>query len=223
MEPTKDQKYKTFTKEQKRFLYREISKEANEDYKRVSSNLESYITNLIDTKLLTEDELFMRTRPYIVKTKRAFLNPEDLGMEKNLEYPGFPDYKASMEKSYYLDTGIPSCQDPKYSYRCISDFSIGHRIKERCSPEEINFICDALRDVALKFLKKEYFGLETGWIISGTYYNRFFPSLRTWGALYKKSPEYFEILVDHYYTEPQKEKEADEYDLLRDLIHALSK
>jgi len=223
MEPTKDQKYKTFTKEQKRFLYREISKEADEDYKRVSDNLKSYITNLIDSKLLTEDELFMKSRPYVLKTNRAILKPEDLGMDRNIEYPGHPEYMSSLEKSYYLDSGIPSKQDPTTKYRRIQEFSMGPRIMKMCSPEEINFICDALREVAMKYLEKEYFGLDTGWITTGSHYDRFFTNIRTWGALYKKSPEYFEILVDHYYTEPHKEKEVDEYDLLRDLIHALSK
>ena len=163
MEPTKDQKYKTFTKEQKRFLYREISKEANEDYKRVSDNLKSYITNLIDSKLLTEDELFMKSRPYVLKTNRAILKPEDLGMDRNIEYPGHSEYMSGLEKSYYLDSGIPSKQDPTTKYRRIQEFSIGPRIMKMCSPEEINFICDALREVAMKYLEKEYFGLDTGW------------------------------------------------------------
>jgi hypothetical protein len=223
MEPTRNQKSKTFTKEQKRFLYRTISKGAQEEYKRVCDSFKSYITDLTNNKLLTEDEIFMKSRPYIKKTKTIRLLPSDLGMNKTVEYPGHPNIKRGLEISYYLDEGIPSEKDMSVKYDSIKDFQLGPRIMEKCSPEEINFICDALREVAIKHLEYDYYGIDTGWIKCESSYD-YFPGVSTWGALYKKSPEYFDILVENYYIEPasSKDKEADEFELLKDLIRTLS-
>lgn len=221
MEPTKDQKSKTFTQEQKRYLYNVVSEESRKEYCRIYDNFKSYITDLINTKLLTKDEIFMRTRPYVKMTSYIEICPEDFGMEDKISRPSEPDVFKNLKLSFSIDSKVPSFQDPTKKYTSIKAFCASERIAKLCSPEEINFICDALREVAIKKLEWDRFGIDTGWIRTKHSY-RYFPEISTWGKLYKYSPEYFNILVEKYYTEP-KAKEQDEYDLLRDLISVISR
>ena len=176
-------------------------------------NLKTYLDDVILGKVLDPDMIYLGEREYCkYRTSSFVIHSEPLGLEGR--YYGLPEFK-----NCWIDLNF-NFSSTKFKYVGLGNYKsvdITSMIINICSEDEKETIKNSMYEIAKLSYEYQFYGLGT--FIKPDRYGLLFPSIVTWGNLYNKSPEYFEIFYNSL-PENRKELKAEEK-LILDLKSAL--
>ena len=179
-----------FSEYQRDRLYRELRESVKDKKDLCYANLKTYLNDNILGKVLNPDLVFLGSRSYCSRSTSQFqIDSEKFGLDKF--YRGLPDFQQ-------CKTGISfTFSSPNYRYALPSSSyssDITLEVLSKCSESEIEMIKSSMYEYAKLEFEVDYFCVGT-WVKPQPYsYCSLFPDIQTWGQLYNKSPEYFEVL-----------------------------
>jgi len=178
---------KTFTVDMKNTLYKNLKNDIIEVLGEVEQNLKTFISNLLDDKLLTEDEKYLRKRPFVRFSTYVKICYEKLGiLSIDKKHDGI---------DFHIDKpGIPIII---LGEKIGGAIDLTPRIIEKCNEPEINYIKDTLIEIYQLTQRIKHFGEDIG-ISPKTWSGNAFENVRTIGGLYKLNKDYYERLTQLY-------------------------
>lgn len=177
---------KTFTVEMKNKLFRSLRDDIVEVRDDKIRKFKIFIDGLLENKLLTEDEKYLRDKPFVRSSTYVKIRYGDFDIS----------IKGSSEFEFHVSNpGIPHKINPGEKAGTPTDLT--QRLIEKCSNPEINYIKDSLIELHQLKLKIKNFGVDTGIAPTWSYGNAF-ENVRTIGHLYKLNKDYYERLTQLY-------------------------
>lgn len=209
MEITEKLKKRHFNVYEKESLYSTISQDASKKVHEFEDLLRSYITDIIKEYVLTEgsDIEYLSKKSYVEKITTFSIAPSELDLPCNypLDMSKMPSYDAEVPMGFCMDfseyIGIP------YQKQKIgpTKFNIIKLLAENCPPEIIEVLRDKVIELGkLRYEDKNYMSKEV--IGENNPYRKPFNNVNTWGQLYNKNKDWFNIVYDKFKNRLTKEE-----------------
>jgi hypothetical protein len=216
----KSRRFKEYEKER---LFKKLREPYDKKRDEVTENFRKYLDENVMGVVLDPDMKDLGEKPYCKRrTDRFLISPSEFGLPDT--YEGLPNYKKCStalkfeHRSDHYNVAVD---------QSIYVVNITKAIIKKCPKEVIDQIKFFLFEEAKAQFDYTFFGVGT--YIKLEYYNSYgyygiFPGLNTWGNLYSKSPEAFEMLYKSQEGKMPKEdvvKVEPEKKLLSELKTAL--
>ena len=211
MEITEKLKKRHFNVYEKNALYSTISQDVSKKVYEFEDLLRSYIYDIVKEYVLTEgsDIEYLSKKSYVDKITAFSIAPSELDLPNNypLDKSKMPSYDAvvslgfCMDFSKYNGIGFPY-QKPKIG---PSKFNFIKLLTENCPSEIIEVLRDKVIELGkLRYEAKNYMSKEV--IGENNPYRKPFNNVNTWGQLYNKNKDWFNIVYDKYKNSLTKEE-----------------
>ena len=220
---TTEIKSRHFKEYEKERLFNMLRKPYDDKRNEVTENFRKYLDENVMGVVLDQDLRDLGEKPYCKRyTNRFLISPSEFGLPD--VYEGLPNYKkcsTALKFEHRSDCYKVAVDQSIYVV------NITEAIIKKCPKEVIDQIKFFMFEDAKAQFDYAYYGVGT--FVKPEYYSSYsyhgiFPGLNTWGNLYSKSPEAFEILYKFQEGKTPKEdvvKVEPEKKLLSELKTAL--
>lgn len=209
MEITEKLRKRHFSVYEKESLYSAISQDASKKVCEFEDLLRSYIIDIIKEYILTEgsDIEYLSKKSYVDKISVFSIGPSELDLPSNypLDKSKIPSYDTIVPLGFCMDLseyiGIP-CQNLKTG---PTKFNIIKLLTENCPPEIIEVFRDKVIELGrLRYEAKNYMSKEV--MGENNPYRKPFNNINTWGQLYNRNKDWFNIVYDKFKNMLTKEE-----------------
>ena len=219
---TTEIKSRCFKEYEKHRLYNALKKPFGDKKDEIRETFKKWLDENVMAKVLDPDLVELGKKPYCTRsTSRFLITPSQFGLPD--DYIGIPNLsklKVSLKFDFQSSVYKYATDGKNYS------IDITSAILKKCEPEIIEQVKYFLYEQAKAAYDYDFYGVGT--FVKPEYYGYstygLFRDLKTWGNLYSKSPEMFEMLykmAEGKEFSEDEEKQDPEKKLLSELKTSL--
>ena len=219
---TTEIKSRCFKEYEKHRLYNALKKPFGDKKDEIRETFKKWLDENVMAKVLDPDLVELGKKPYCTRsTSRFLITPSQFGLPD--DYIGIPNLsklKVSLKFDFQSSVYKYATDGKNYS------IDITSAILKKCEPEIIEQVKYFLYEQAKAAYDYDFYGVGT--FVKPEYYGYstygLFRDLKTWGHLYSKSPEMFEMLykmAEGKEFSEDEEKQDPEKKLLSELKTSL--